>query len=242
MTRILLYNLEPILAEGLGSELRQIDGFELLPRCSTLAGVMNQIGQGAPDLMLLELTGEVTFAVLGEIKRAAANTKIVLWVNSVSAGLAFQAMALGLHGILRRSLPPAVQVQCLKTVQAGGVWFEKAVTEDFLGLRWVALTRRERQLLGLLCQGLRNAEIGNTLMISEGTVKVHLTRLFQKVGVKDRFELALFGLKNLTDGWLPAGATRPEGAGSMPSVILEKQVERARAPRRLRAPLTGVAT
>jgi len=54
------------------------------------------------------------------------------------------------------------------------------------------------KLVSLLSQGLKNKEIASTLMISEGTVKVYLSRLFQKVGVKDRFELALFGLKNLT--------------------------------------------
>jgi DNA-binding CsgD family transcriptional regulator len=62
----------------------------------------------------------------------------------------------------------------------------------------VALTRREGQLISLLSQGLKNKEIATALNISEGTVKVYLSRLFQKVGVKDRFELALFGLKNLT--------------------------------------------
>ena len=49
-------------------------------------------------------------------------------------------------------------------------------------------------------QGLKNKEIATALTISEGTVKVYLSRLFQKLGVKDRFELALYGLKNLTPG------------------------------------------
>ena len=67
------------------------------------------------------------------------------------------------------------------------------------------------QLVSLLSQGLKNKEIATTLMISEGTVKVYLSRLFQKVGVKDRFELALFGLKNLTTGDGPAAKGSPSG-------------------------------
>ena len=62
----------------------------------------------------------------------------------------------------------------------------------------MVLSRREGQLITLLSQGLKNKEIAFTLKITEGTVKVYLSHLFQKVGVKDRFELAVFGLNNLT--------------------------------------------
>jgi len=60
----------------------------------------------------------------------------------------------------------------------------------------VHLSRRQSQLVGLLVQGLKNKEIATSLGISEGTVKAYLTTLFEKVGAKDRFELALYGLKN----------------------------------------------
>ena len=56
MTRILLYSDEPILAKGLESVLRQVEGFDLLPTCNTLAALMEQITQGAPDLVLMDLT------------------------------------------------------------------------------------------------------------------------------------------------------------------------------------------
>jgi hypothetical protein len=81
-------------------------------------------------------------------------------------------------------------------------------------------------------------------MISEGTVKVYLSRLFQKVGVKDRFELALFGLKNLTTGQIPVG-DKGHRSASMPglrSLVLEKPVERPEAPTRFPAPLRPVAS
>src|SRR6476646_10848854 len=64
MTRILLYSDEPILAKGLESVLRQVEGFELLPACSTVAGVVDQVAHGGPDLVLMDLTPEITFAVL----------------------------------------------------------------------------------------------------------------------------------------------------------------------------------
>ena len=243
MTRILLYSDEPILAKGLESVLRQVEGFDLLPTCSSVAGVLEQTAHGAPDLVLLDLTSEITFAVLTEMKHALGNAKIVLWVNNISTELAFQAMGLGVRGILRRTLPTDLQVKCLQKVQAGELWFEKALTDSFLCARRVALTQREGQLVSLLSQGLKNKEIATTLMISEGTVKVYLSRLFQKVGVKDRFELALFGLKNLTTGQLPAGE-KGQRPGSMPglrSLVLERPSQGPEPPR-YHAPLRTVVS
>ena len=243
MTRILLYSDEPILAKGLESVLRQVDGFDLLPTCTSVAGVMELVAQGSPDLVLLDLTSEITFAVLTEMKHALGNSKIVLWVNNISTELAFQAMGLGVRGILRRTLPTDLQVKCLQKVQAGELWFEKALTDSFLCARRVALTQREGQLVSLLSQGLKNKEIATTLMISEGTVKVYLSRLFQKVGVKDRFELALFGLKNLTTGQLPAGEKgRPGAMPGLRSLVLERPAERAETQTRsFPTPLRPVA-
>jgi DNA-binding NarL/FixJ family response regulator len=245
MTRILLYSDEPILAKGLESVLRQVENFELLPTCSTVAGVLEQIAQGSPDLVLMDLTPEITFGVLSELKHAMSSCKIVLWVNSISTELAFQAMGLGVRGILRKTLPTDLQVKCLQKVQIGELWFEKALTDSFLCARRVALTQREGQLVSLLSQGLKNKEIATTLMISEGTVKVYLSRLFQKVGVKDRFELALFGLKNLTTGQLPvAEKGQRSGAHPLPglrSLVLEKPVERPEPVTRFPTPLRPIA-
>jgi hypothetical protein len=91
---------------------------------------------------------------------------------------------------------------------------------------------------------LKNKEIATTLMISEGTVKVYLSRLFQKVGVKDRFELALFGLKNLTTGQIPVGdkGYRPSAMPGLRSLVLERRAERPEAPARFAAPLRPVAS
>jgi two-component system nitrate/nitrite response regulator NarL len=198
MTRIVLCSDEPILAKGLESALRKVEGLELLPSCRTLAGLITQMAVVPPNLILLDHTGEVTFSALSQLRRAIAECKIVLWVNSISTELAFQAMGLGVRGILRKSLPTELQVKCLQEVGAGELWFEKALTDRFSSERRVVLTASESQLLDLVTSGLKNKEIGALLGIDEGNVKVYLSRLFEKVGVKDRFELALFGLKNTT--------------------------------------------
>ena len=91
-------------------------------------------------------------------------------------------------------------------VNEGELWFEKALTDSIMTAHSYSLTRREGQLVALLSQGLKNKEIAYQLSISEGTVKVYMSRLFQKLGVKDRFELALYGLKNLAPGFTRDGS------------------------------------
>jgi two-component system, NarL family, nitrate/nitrite response regulator NarL len=234
MTRILLYSDEPMLAKGLESVLSQTPGFHLMPTCSSVACLNESLLNSNPDLLLLDLTEEVTFALLSEMKRAMMTCKIVLWVNKISTELAFQAMGLGVRGILRKTLPIDLQLKCLQKVQTGELWFEKALTDSFLCARRVALTQRESQLVSLLSLGLKNKEIAATLSISEGTVKVYFSRLFEKVGVKDRFELALFGLKNLTTGQLPSTEKGARvGAGAMPllhSIVVDKAADVPQAP------------
>jgi DNA-binding NarL/FixJ family response regulator len=187
-----------------------------------------------PDIVLMDLTSEVTFGALSEMKRAMTNSKIVLWVHTISTELAFQAMGLGVRGILRKTLPTDLLAKCLEKVQEGELWFEKALTDSFLSAKRIALTQREGQLVSLLSQGLKNKEIATALLISEGTVKVYLSRLFQKLGVKDRFELALYGLKNLTAGQGALDRTQsdhPPRAGALPlpglrSIVLERGPEK----------------
>jgi two-component system response regulator DesR len=153
-----------------------------------------------PDLLLLDLTSNMHFSILVKLKQAAVRSKIVLWVHSISTELALQAMGQGVRGVLRKALPTERLIRCLMRVQEGELWFEKALTDSLLGAQQFRLTRREGQLVSLISQGMKNKEIATALNISEGTVKVYLSRLFQKLGVKDRFELALYGLKNLTPG------------------------------------------
>jgi DNA-binding NarL/FixJ family response regulator len=161
------------------------------------------------------------------LKQCKSSAHLVLWVNSISTELAFQAMSLGVRGILRKTLPMELQVKCLQKVQAGELWLEKSLTDSFLCARRVTLTNREGQLVTLLAQGRKNKEIATALMISEGTVKVYLSRLFQKVGVKDRFEMALFGLKNLSTGQLPTTTAIP----GLRSIVIDRPTEsRERLP------------
>lgn len=205
MATILLCTSEPVLAEGLARvlETRHTEPAEALVMTGVCSGpeeLQEAMERLRPDLLLADLTSSVTFEVLSGLNDLARETKIVLWVHDISTELALQAMSLGIRGILRKTLPVETLCRCMNRVNDGELWFEKALTDSLMTARRYSLTRREGQLVALLSQGLKNKEIATALTISEGTVKVYLSRLFQKLGVKDRFELALYGLKNLSSG------------------------------------------
>jgi DNA-binding NarL/FixJ family response regulator len=197
MARVTAFTDEPILSKGLADLMPEGADLSLVAVLDNLTGIIGKLEALRPDVLLVDLTPEVNFGVLTELRHAVPECSIVLWVRTISKELAYQAMEIGVRGILRKTSPPDIMVKCLQKVSEGDLWFEKTLTSSFLGSKTVTLTKRERQLVTLLAQGLKNKEIASMLFISEGTVKVYLSRLFHKVGVKDRFELALYGLKNL---------------------------------------------
>jgi two-component system nitrate/nitrite response regulator NarL len=216
MTKVILYSVQPVLVAGLQTVLAPLNSLMLSAVCPTIAQLMEHVQSEQPDLLLIELTKDVTLDVLSALRSTTAHAPVILWADLVSTEFASEAIGLGVRGILRKNLPVELLVKCLLKVAAGEFWVEKALSDKLLCSKRVALTPRERQLAGLLTQGMKNKEISYSLGITEGTVKVYLSRLFQKVGVKDRFELALFAIEHFygTHGgtWGAITASRPERA------------------------------
>jgi DNA-binding NarL/FixJ family response regulator len=196
MTSVVLYSEQPILTAGLQAAMAGLEDIGLSAIFADLLPLLDHVRTSRPGVTLVEVTAAVTIATLSKLESMAGNTPIVLWVDVVSVELVSQALAVGVRGILRKSLPVELQIKCLRTVAAGDLWVEQALCDQILTARRIVTTRRERHVMSLLAQGLKNKEIAYATNLSEGTVKVYLTRLFQKVGVHDRLELALFALGN----------------------------------------------
>lgn len=118
--------------KGLAPLLSTTGRFQLESFCSGIPDLLARLETSVPEILLLDLTPEVTFGVLSDIKRVVRECKLVLWVNSISTEMAFQAMGLGVRGILRKTLPAELQLKCLYKVTEGELWFEKALTDSFL--------------------------------------------------------------------------------------------------------------
>ncbi len=196
-TQIQLYTDEPLVEQGVRSILDGVDDIEL----ALVTAVADEIARDAtasnPDVIVLDQTPQVHFGVISEIMKSAPNSKVVLWVRSITAGMAGQSLELGVKGILRKQLRPDLFLKCIRRVAEGELWFEQSIIQSILKQPRAQLSRRESDLVRLLVQGLNNRQIGERLGIKEGTVKVYLSKLYAKTGAVDRFDLALYGLKNI---------------------------------------------
>ena len=215
--RVLIYSDQPILAMGLKNVIAADPALELAAYCSEISTLKEELANRNADLAVLDLTPEVTYAMLRVLRNLHPACKLILWTTSIGADFALQAVTVGVRGVLRKTLSLKAHRQCLHRVHGGGLWFEKRLTDSFTVARRVLLSPREGQLVTLLSRGLSNREIAIELGITEGTVKVYLSHLFHKAGAKDRYDLALQGLKNLS----LAGVTI-ERPGGLRSLLMEQ--------------------
>jgi two-component system nitrate/nitrite response regulator NarP len=199
--KILLYSSDQILPLGLRSLAASQPGEHEVRAARKALAFVHELESGPPDVILIDQGVESRAEAINLLRLKCPHVPIVLWVRDISIEQASQALGLGVNGILMRNLPVEKVFACLQAVVTGETWYDDELTKGILDHRPTRLSRREGQLTALLSQGLKNKEIANELGITEGTVKVYLSRLYGKLGVKDRFELALTSLANFSGSW-----------------------------------------
>jgi len=197
MAVVAAYCTNPVMVEGLRSIIDAIASFRLSQVSSEMDALISEAQERKPDILLLEVDSAVTLELLRQIAIWAPSTFIVLRVGAVTTEFMSQALQLGVRGILSSKSSVKKHAECLVEVNKGHVWVEKEVSQDLRHTSQVILTPRQRQIMGLVSQGLSNKEIGWSLDVTENTVKAYLSRLFDKMGVSDRLELALIVLRNI---------------------------------------------
>jgi two-component system nitrate/nitrite response regulator NarP len=207
MSRILVFTNQPIVAAGF-RQLLAASGLQLAAVCGHSEQLRDYFNATQPEMAVLDVAPLPQFEVVLDLRRGYPQCKMVLWAEKLFLELAFRAMECGVHGILSSTLAPDLLVTSLHKIARGELEFHfPAAGARPLGFKRMALSRRERELLALVCQGLKNKEIATMMAITEGSVKVYLNRLFKRLGVKDRFELALYGLEehNQSESGIPYG-------------------------------------
>jgi len=197
MTRVLVADDHPMIAAALDVLLRGTD-YELVGRARSGADALAQVQSLKPDLLLLAVnmpdgSGLDVLRRLREGRRAPAT---VLLTAGMEDSQLVAAEALDPDGIVLKTSDPAHLLECMQHVRNGERWVDPEVAErtrDAVAraARAPSLTPRERELVELVRQGLRNRDIASQLGVTEGTVKVYLHAIFDKVGVDNRTELAM---------------------------------------------------
>jgi DNA-binding NarL/FixJ family response regulator len=160
-----------------------------------------------PDILLLDINmpDKDGLAVLHEINFDSLPTQVIVLTASEDDRDAVQAMRRGARGIVLKQSASDLLVKSIRQVYSGEIWLDNRITAEVMkafakdsngGSRRdkPLLSERERQVVRLVAQGSRNKEIGANLFISEQTVKNHLHNIFDKLGVSDRLEHALYAI------------------------------------------------
>jgi two-component system nitrate/nitrite response regulator NarL len=199
---VLVCESQPIVVEGLTKVLTACEDVELLGAVSRLSEALDAVRNLRPDLVLVDQAAglKMVFQFITDVKSTWARCQPILWVNDLAEVDCFRALQLGARGIIKKNLPIESLRECLRSVGRGNVWIESSLPEAAgSGDRRATprLTPREKEIVHHVCGGLKNKEIAGQLSITAGTVKVHLMHIFEKTGVRDRFELAVHGRRLL---------------------------------------------
>lgn len=203
---------QPIVVEGLRKVLAETSDLVLAGAVSRPAEALNAVQSVHPNIVLIDGSTGLTavLRLIGHLKTIGP-AHPVLWVVDLPEMDAFRALQMGARGIVKKTHPISTLLECLRAVGAGQIWMQETEqVADFLQRKDASrLTPREREVVRLICRGLRNKQIAENLHITPGTVKVHLMHIFEKTGLKDRLALAVHGRE-----LVGIEATAGEGGGS----------------------------
>jgi two-component system nitrate/nitrite response regulator NarL len=212
LSKVFLLSDQPVLLLGFEQVLGN-SGFEITGSCQAGGFAAALQTAGKPDALLLDITAGLTFTDLNELHGRVPECPVILWADALPLELMFKTLEFGVRGIVQRNAQPEQLVESLRKVLAGELQIGFGVAGDTPHpRRGVSLTPREREIVSFLRQGMRNKQIAGEMGITEGTVKIYLFRLFHKLGVRNRFELARCGMPEQMQ-LAPAPSGAPDKAG-----------------------------
>ena len=197
--RLVIADDHPLVLAGLQELFSSEPGFEVVAHAKTGQETVDAVRAHRPHVLVLDLRmpDKNGIEVLRELPGASATTRVVLF-TALESGEVLEAIHLGVDGVVLKDMPTALLVRAVREVATGRKWIEKALATRALdellakrarGADKSALTERELELARLVAQGLSNKAIALRLDIAEGTVKLHLHHIYQKLGVKGRVAL-----------------------------------------------------
>ncbi|MCZ2151307.1 MAG: response regulator transcription factor [Bryobacterales bacterium] len=212
--RIVIADDHPIVRDGLKKLLTLEDDIKVVGEASDGRQVLELIQEQEPDVLLLDLRMPNLdgLSVLQSLQQTGRKTRVIVLTASEDKNEFVQAMKLGCSGIVLKQTATELIVKSIRKVHAGEIWLDSHTTAavmrqfaspaDMMGggaangkaRERSPLSTREREIVQLVAQGYKNKEMAEKMFISEQTVKNHLHNIFDKLGVSDRLELALYAI------------------------------------------------
>ena len=206
-----------VFRDGLRKLLEGADEILVVGEASNGNQCIKMLDKFKPDILLLDLRmpEKDGLAVLTEVNFESLPTRVIVLTAAEDDRDVIRAMRLGARGVVLKQSASDLLLKSIRQVHEGEIWLDNRMTAEVIdafkksaesGQRREKplLSDREKEVVQLVSQGFRNREIGEKLFISEQTVKNHLHNIFDKLGVSDRLELALYAIHHkLVDQALP---------------------------------------
>ncbi|MGD1953035.1 MAG: response regulator [Leptolyngbyaceae cyanobacterium] len=214
MIRVLLVDDQPLFREGLAFLLSQQDDFEIVGEASHGNEAISLCNQMQPDVILMDIQmpGSNGIDAIREIHRRYPWIRILVLTTFDHDQYIWQSLQAGALGYLLKNTPAQQMADAIRNIQQGYGQLGPTIAPKVFGQKPssapqdpplsadaipVSFSSRERDVLIQLAQGSSNREIAHSIKVTEGTVKNYITRVFSKLGVRDRIQAALWAQKHL---------------------------------------------
>ena len=205
--KLLIADDHAIFRDALRTLLNSEEEITIVGEAQNGAECIKMLGKLKPDILLLDLhmPDKDGFAVLQEVNFDTLPTRVIVLTAAEDDRDLVRAMRLGARGVVPKESAINLLVKSIHRVHAGEIWLDSHMTAGVINAFSASsksgarsekslLSDREMEIVQLVVQGFQNKEIGKKLFISENTVKNHLHNIFDKLGVSDRLELALYAI------------------------------------------------
>jgi DNA-binding NarL/FixJ family response regulator len=243
-TRLIVADSQTIFRVGLRKIFALEDDIRVVGQAESYGQAISAIAKFSADVILFEtaLAAEPAEAV-SELLRRAPNSKLIVLTAAASQDEVLELFRRGAHGIIDRSIPPETLVACIHKVAKGDIWldeqavnwvlhaFRTQATRPIAPAAKVHLTQKEMMIVACVAQGMKNKEIAVRVNTTEQVVKNYLRKVYDKLGVSDRLELALYCLHHRlldnTDAVPPLPVAAPAAPANTAAPSQEKEAESA---------------
>jgi two-component system, NarL family, response regulator DegU len=212
-TRLVLIDDHPLIRKGVRLMLADYPDFEVVGEAGSADDGLALVARLKPDIVLMDInlshpTQGGSLATRAIVERFPTVQVVILSMVDDEAEIR-EAIEAGAVGYLLKDIDAAELVRALETVRHGGSALSPRISRKVLAQMTGLLSGRpearashgllsekEREVLGLICQGLSNREIGERIFITEKTVKSHITAILRKLGVKDRTQAVIYAVQH----------------------------------------------
>jgi two-component system, NarL family, nitrate/nitrite response regulator NarL len=208
--RLVLVEPQRLIRAAWQALLEKTQGLAVVADAATAEELLSIVEARHPDVVLLMIDGwgDDQAALLEALPRLSERTRTLIVTSDVDPNLHARAIQLGAMGIVLKTQAAPTLVKAVHKVHAGELWLDRAQTADLVNrltrrrteedpevAKIGSLTAREREIVTLVTEGLKNKDIAGRLSISEATARNHLTSILDKLEVSNRFQLAVYAFR-----------------------------------------------